>query len=221
MKHTAFSVAAANAAAVKKSAAPHFHDAAYEIRELTPDTGLVGKFMKLHHDVLLHLPAHGKHWVRRRMFASVHNHLKEGHVGIGVFAGKQMVGQALLTFPDLPGCRNLKGYPIGTGQMAAEDCMIVQTWGVSKNHQGHGIGRMMLQQVDAIARKYGRTHIVAKTDVANTGSVAGFEAAGYARSAETVVEGDPYKCVFMRKKVTPAAFAFMPVVQAPRAALTA
>lgn len=181
-----------------------FADAIYEIREIEPRNSEVSKFMNLHHRVLDSLPAHGRHWVKRRLFSSVKNHLKTGHVGLGVYdATGAMVGQVLLTFPDLEGGQNMKGYPIGHGanQYAPNHCLVVQTLGVSPKHQGKGIRKMLLQKAEEIAHQKYRRHLLAKTDIANKGSVKGFIDAGYVASRETFVAGEAYKCVFMYKPV--------------------
>lgn len=192
------------------SAAAVFANAVYELREIEPTNSLVGKFMNLHQEVLNSLPAHGRHWVKRRLFSHVKQHLQHGHIALGAFdAGGKMVGQVLLTFPDLPGGRNLKGYPIGCeqGQLRPEQCLVVQTLGVSPGHQGKGIRVMLLQKAEEIAHQKYRRHLLAKTDIANTSSVRGFEAAGYVASPETIVPGEAYKCVFMYKPLQLASFA--------------
>lgn len=183
-----------------------FAGAAYEVRELAPAHNLVKKFMKLHQQVVNSLPAGGKHWVKRRHYATIYEHLNNGHVGLGVFAGGKMVGQVLLTLPDLEGGKNLKGYPLGYGPglLPPEQCMIVQTLGVHTGHRGKGIRTMLLKKAEEIAHRVYRRHLLAKTDIANLESVKGFEKAGYVASAETRVEGEKYACVFMYKALPPA-----------------
>lgn len=195
-------------AASASSTLPFAVAAGYTVEELSPDVSLVAAFMELHAKVLNALPAHGQHWVRPRSFEDVQQHLKNGHVGLGVFdAHGKMVGQALLTFPDLPGGQNLKGYPIGYGknQLAPEQCLVVQTLGVNSQKDEHGnnkhkgIGQLLLQKAEEIAHDRFRRHLLAKTDITNKPSLATFTKANYKVSAETVVKGEDYACVFVHK----------------------
>mgnify|MGYP000201888000 CR=1 FL=1 len=175
--------------------------AGYTVRELVAKPSIIEKFMALHAQVLEALPAHGKHWVKPRDAENVTNHLKQGHIGLGVFdANGHMVGQALLTFPDLPGGKNLKGYPIGYfhGLYAPEDCLVIQTLGVIKK----GVARLLLDKAEEIAHERYRRHLLAKTDVANDKSIKVFEDAKFTASGETSVIGEEYTCVFMHKPLT-------------------
>lgn len=186
--------------------AAHFANAAsYTVHKLKPLNSLVSQFMQLHQHVLMHLPKNGKHWVKRRHFSSIKQHIEQGHIALGVFdASNKMVGQMLITFPDKLGGQNLKGYPIGTGQLAPEQCAILQTLGLSKDHRGADILPMLFTEAERITSALGRTQLIAKTDILNTRSINGFTKAGYVSGPETYVEGEPYQCVFMQKTIHPS-----------------
>ncbi len=173
----------------------------YRIAEIDDTTDeMLDQFMGLHEHVLKNLPTGGKHWVKPRTRDNVRAHILNGHVCLGVFDKHDtMVGQVLLTLPDLPGGKNLKGYPIGYkhGLLRPDHCMVVQTLGVHKDHAGHGIRTLILDKAEEIARDRLRRHLLAKTDVLNKSSVRGFIRAGYLTSQETSVLGEAYKCVFM------------------------
>jgi GNAT superfamily N-acetyltransferase len=201
MEYTAVRKSPAPSADAFYTAATPDASASYRIAEIEkPTKAMLDQFMALHEHVIKTLPAGGKHWVKPRTRSNVRAHILNGHVCLGVFDKTgTMVGQVLLTLPDLPGGKNLKGYPIGykDGMLRPDHCMVVQTLGVHPAHAGRGIRAMILEKAEEIAYDKWRRHLLAKTDVLNKGSVRGFIRAGYMTSQETSVLGEAYKCVFM------------------------
>ncbi|MCB1537681.1 MAG: GNAT family N-acetyltransferase [Rhodospirillales bacterium] len=205
--------ATAHSPALAPQVKPRFAAAA-RIEPVAATNHDIGQFIRLHQQVLAALPAHGRHWVKRRLFSDIRNHVRNGNVALGAFdAAGNMIGQLLLTFPDLRGGKNLLGYPVGPGTHAPEHCAIVQTVGLAPGQNGKGVMSALLDAAQMIAAENGRAHLLAKTDLENTDSIRLFKHAGYTPGPETAVAGEAYKCVFMHKPIAAAMFADQPFLK--------
>lgn len=178
------------------------------------DHGDLPDFLALHETVVASLPQNGGHFVKKRTLADLHAHLAGGHHAIAVYsAAGELIAQALLTFPDRAGASNLKGYPFGQ-KLPEDDCAVIQSLGVHPDHKKCGLVEKLFIAAQMVAGAYGRTHIVAKMDAANTRSYTAFNNGGYRQfGPEVSVEGEGYSSVFMVQKLTGGQKAFIPAPQ--------
>ncbi len=160
-------------------------------------------FLALHDAVVASLDEDQKHFVKKRTLADLFDHVANGHHALAVYAADgQMIGQALLTLPDLDGARNLNGYPFGPA-LPDDTCAVIQTLGVHPDHKKCGVPEKLFKAARALAAREGRSHLVAKMSAENTRSFTAFAAAGFAQHGNcTQVAGEKYTSVFMTQKLT-------------------
>lgn len=172
------------------------------------DKKMLAAFHALHVQVHNKLSATQKHFLKRRNYGDLFNHVVNGHPTAVIYHGNQMVAQSLITFPDHPGIKNIDAYSFGD-DMPAKDCVIVQTLGTHADFRGHRLSSMILECAEAVAEGHGRKHLMAKIAYGNAdakknnlASFKVFQAAGFEIwKGPSVMKNDSYSSIILHKVV--------------------
>jgi ornithine carbamoyltransferase len=176
----------------------HAHNCMPHIVKLNIDSNDINAFMTLHTAVTNNIP-----YVKKRTAEDIQNHIKNGHYAIGIFGSTgPMIGQALVTLPNMPGTTNLNGYPFGDDDITTENTVIIQSLGIDPAHKDCGLSKQIFHQAFEITRMKKRKYIIGKMNAENITSYNAFKKAGYKQyGSPQIVEGENYASVFMLKNI--------------------
>ncbi|MBU6234432.1 MAG: GNAT family N-acetyltransferase [Alphaproteobacteria bacterium] len=166
------------------------------------DRKTLAQLMWLHRKV--YKASNGK--LKLRKPKSVLQHLQAGHKIVAANSvDSQIIGFALLAFPEKPGATNIDEYRydwVGP----KEDCMAIQTVCVDPFHQGCGVTKLLFEKANEVAKtpeigRKARRFLLAKISEDNSESRGAFASKEFIESTPDYVGNDTYRSVFVKREV--------------------
>jgi len=113
------------------------------------------------------------HWLRQRDKGSITKHINGGMPVIGLVLDGELLGMALLAFPENPEAENVDDYPIPKGEESTS--MIIQSFIVAPGLRKTGAGRKLMAIIEEQAIIQLRPNLYARVATDNNDSIAVFQ----------------------------------------------
>jgi hypothetical protein len=159
-------------------------------------------FLTLQKTVRDALPDDQKHYLKERTAEDLADHLRAGMPLLGIkTALGQLVGQALISFPDNKAAKNIEGYPVHglEGSVA-----LVQSVAVHPNFRGkeYGLAAKLQGAIVETAQDYHRPVLMAKVADSNEKSQNSFLNSHFTVAAEGIDPAKGYGVKYFAKDIS-------------------
>ena len=187
------------AVAAKIDPDPYPYNGGFKVSLLTIND--IDAFLALQEKVRRTLADDVKHHLKGRTREDLIAHVNAGMPLFGIKTDDgQLVGQALVSFPDHPAAKNYNGYPIYSEEK--EKIALIQSVCIDPDFRGRDLPAMIHNHMTDIVPQYKRTVFLAKVADTNPASQKSFVNNGFNVAAKGLDPDKGYAATYFKKDVS-------------------